>query len=137
MAERVASGEMPKVPVDELPIEAVVVAYEDCLPAGILLKPARKILHRRPWVVEAQCFLARETAHGERFRYPSVRYGLQLPMECVLKPILHQHSAKANHAVVARYGAVSLHVHHYICHYGSLSVCRSSAASSPRRRGPN
>jgi hypothetical protein len=62
MAERVLAQEMVEVPVDELPIEAVVVGNEHGLAFGDGTNPVGKLLHHRLRVIKRQCLVTRETA---------------------------------------------------------------------------
>src|SRR5215467_3051532 len=107
---------MPQIPVDELPIEAVVVTHEKRAPPRVFHYPAREILHHPLWIVEVEGILAREPAHGECLRNPFLGDGLQPAVEDLVQSFPYNHSAKANHAVVAWDGAVSFDVHHHIRH---------------------
>src|SRR5262245_30306157 len=66
-AEWIGAEEMVKVPVDELPVEAVVVGDEEAAAFAVGLKPVAKSLHHGIWIVESEALLAREAADGERF----------------------------------------------------------------------
>src|ERR1700686_239155 len=63
---------MPEIPVDELPIEAVVVADEEGPRAGVLGHPPCEFFHHLGGLVEPQGLLPREAADGESVWNPLV-----------------------------------------------------------------
>src|SRR5215831_3351247 len=116
MAEWVPTCEVPEVPINELPIEAVVVAHEHHATFRISLYPTREVFHHGFRIVKAESILARKPSDRESIRTPTLRNWFQPAIEGVLQPLPNEHSTKANHAVVPWDGAIGLHIHHYICH---------------------
>src|SRR5262249_18450884 len=112
--------------VNELPIEAVVVTHEQRATFGVFLYPARKALHHALRIIEAESILACESTDRESVWNPFLGDWLQPAIEGMLQPFPHQHGTKANHAIVAWDGAISLHVHHDICHRGHSKFALTS-----------
>src|SRR5262245_27178542 len=69
-AERIIAGKVVKVPVDELPIESVVVGNEHHAPLAVRRKPFLKVVHYIYilCVTEGQAFFSGESADCERVR---------------------------------------------------------------------
>src|SRR4051794_18117644 len=67
-SERIASDEMMEVPVDELPVEAVVVGNEDRSVANVLGEPVFEVRHDFARLVEGQRLLAAEATDFQGVR---------------------------------------------------------------------
>src|SRR5262245_38907759 len=70
MAEWVRTCEVPEVPINELPIEAVVVAHEQHAAFRASLYPTREVFHHGLRIVKIQSLLAREPSHRQRVGTP-------------------------------------------------------------------
>src|SRR5262245_59780543 len=116
VAERIGARAMPQIPVDELPIEAVVVADEVWPAPGLLLDPGGEGGHHLGRLVEGQRLLARETAHRQRLRNPFLGYGLEAAVQSLIEAFPDDHGAEADHAVVTGDRPVGFHIHHYVGH---------------------
>jgi hypothetical protein len=79
--------------------------------------------------VGAKSIFTREPTDGESVWNPIIGDWLQPAIEDVLQPRHHKYGAKADHAVVAWDGAISLYVHHYIRHRGCLGCAYSYVRS--------
>jgi hypothetical protein len=55
MAKRVSTREVPEIPVDELPIETIVVTHEQSSAFRVFPYPTREVLHHAQRIVEAEC----------------------------------------------------------------------------------
>jgi hypothetical protein len=75
MAKRVSTREVPEIPVDELPIETIVVTHEQCSAFRVFPYPTREVLHHAQRIVEAECIAPCEPADGESLGNPFVRNG--------------------------------------------------------------
>src|SRR4029077_19887618 len=117
VAERIAIREVPEIPVDELPIEPVVITDEEWTPLASLVHPHGEILHHLLGIVERHRLFARVTTHGQGLRNPSLRNGLKPPIEGLVEPLVHQHGTEADHAEISGYGPVGLYVDHKVAHH--------------------
>src|SRR5262245_40003631 len=124
MAERVGAGEVPEVPADEGEIEAVVVADEEWTALGVVLEPARELLHDYRGIVEGERLFARETRDRERLRDPLVGDRLELAVEGLVQARFHEHGAERDHAVVAGNRSVGFYIDHHVSHRRSSSMHR-------------
>src|SRR5262245_4852032 len=131
MAERVGAGEMPEIPAYEGKIEAVVVADEEGATLDVACNPARECFHDALRIIEGQRLCAREAGDCQRLRDPLLGNRLKAAIEARLQYVAYQHSAEADHAVVAGDRTVRLHVHHHIGHRACL---RGSPPRGPYRR---
>src|SRR5215831_21171759 len=109
VAERIATGEPPEVPVDELPIETVVVAHEQCAALAMLGNPAAEVRHHGFGIVEGKRLFARERADRERLGYPLLGNGPQAAIEGLLLSLPHPPRTETDHTVVARDRPVRFH----------------------------
>src|SRR4051812_9808761 len=106
MAEWVLAGKMMEIPVDELPIEPVVVGDEHRARKHVCLQPAAKISDYFFGSVKPQHFVPCEAADGKRFRNPLLGNRTDLPVKCFVKGWSDKHGAKADHRVIAGNWAV-------------------------------
>ena len=116
VAERVFAEEVVEVPVDELPVEAVVVGNEHGLTTADLGNPVGELLHHGLRVVELQRLFPRETAHLECLGNPLVGDRLQPSVERPVQGRFDHDGPEADHRIVARDRAVRFHVHHDVGH---------------------
>ena len=116
MPEGVLVEEVVEVPVDELPVETVVVGNEHRTTAADLGDPVGELLHNRLRIVEPERFFPCEAAHLERLGNPFVRDRFQLPVERPVEGWLDHNGPEADHRIVARYRAVCFYVHHDVGH---------------------
>lgn len=116
VAEGVSFEEVMEVPVDELPIETVVVGDEDRMSLGNCRNPGLEFGHDRFRIVELQGLLARETADSEGFGDPFVRDGFETSVEGLVQRRFDDDGAEADHGIVAGDGAVGFDVDHNETH---------------------
>ncbi len=81
MAKRIIVREMMKIPIDELPIEAIVVGDEERTPIAVVGDPGREVLHNGFRIVKRKRVLARKSADGECFGYPLFGDGFEFAVE--------------------------------------------------------
>jgi hypothetical protein len=118
-AEWVGADEVMEVPVDELPIETVVVGNEQHAAFAIRLEPLVKALHDRLGIVEPETLLSREIADGQGLRDKRVGNWFELALESAFESRFHNDRPEGDHRVIARNGAVRFDVDHDVGH----SVC--------------
>src|SRR5262249_7148743 len=116
MAERVCSGEVPKIPTDVSEIETIIVADEEWAALDGVFQPARERLHNHLRLVEAKRLLAREAGDRERLGDPSIGNRPEAAIEGLLEAFLYHDRAKTDHAVVPRNRPVRLDIHHDVGH---------------------
>src|SRR5437763_14311236 len=129
MSKRIAPQEVPEIPVDELPIEAVVVAHEERPATGFLRDPSVEVLHDLRRIGKGKALVSGESADRERFRYPFLRDRFQPRVEASLEARLDHDCPEAGHAVVTRYRAVRFHIHHDVGHCPGFQPSQSQTAS--------
>src|SRR5207344_3091214 len=108
--ERIFTGEVVEVPIDELPVEAVVVGDENERLLAKAFEPGCKSMHHLSRVVERRDLLAGEAADVERFGDPEPRDGPETCIKSSREPGLDRHRAEADHGVVSGDRAVRLDV---------------------------
>src|SRR4051794_34378021 len=112
MAERVLAAESVEVPVDELPVEAVVVGYEHRAARRVVGDPRLELPHDVARVWEGQRLLARYLADRQGFGDELIGDRSKAPGERALQARLDDDRAKPDHRVAARDWAVRFDIHH-------------------------
>ena len=122
MPERIIAKEMMKIPIDELPIEPIVIGDEERTPAAVGLDPGIELIHDGFGVGKLERFLAGESADGERLREPFVGNWLQFAVKRLLERWFDDDGTEADHRVVARYRTIGFDIDHDVAHAISCAV---------------
>ena len=102
--EGVLAQERVEVPVDELPVEAVVVGDEDRASRGVLADPVRELAHHVTRSRERQGVCTRETADRKGGRDELLGDRPQASIERALRTRLDHHRPDRHHRVALRIG---------------------------------
>src|SRR5262249_52010686 len=116
MAEWIRACKAPEIPINELPIETIVIADEERAAFSPLLHPSAKTVHYSARVVKVERLFTCEAADGQRIGHPFIGDRPQAPVKDAVKRIRNKNSAKTDHAVVARNRSVCLYIYHHVRH---------------------
>lgn len=116
VAKGIPALEVVEVPVDELPVKAVVVGNKHDSVGTVGSEPAVKRLHYAPGIVEGQALLTREAADGQGFGVVGVGDRLELTVEGAVKRRLNDNRPETDHGVVDGDGAVGFDIDHKVRH---------------------
>src|ERR1700757_3988675 len=100
MAEWIRARKMPEIPINELPIETIIVTDEERAAFGPFFHPSAKTVHYGAGVVKVERLFTCKAADGQRIGHPFIRDWLQASVKNVVKISRNKNSAKTDHAVV-------------------------------------
>ena len=121
VTEGILTDEVVEVPVDELPVEAVVVGNEVGTPFAVGGNPGGEPLHHGFGVVELERCFAAEAADGKRLRNPLLGDGFQLAVERFFEGGFDDDGTKADHGIIAWYRPIGFNIDHEVAHRMILS----------------
>lgn len=114
--EGVFTDEVVEVPVDELPIESIIVRDEHDTPLAVGRQPFVELFHDAFRVVEFEALVSCESADSERVRDELFGDRFELPVKRAVQFRFDDHRTEADHRVVARNRTIGFNVNHDIRH---------------------
>ena len=96
-AKGVRAGEVMEIPVNELPIESVVVGDEHGATDGMLRQPSLELAHDGLGIGKRQRLLASKATDCERAGNPAFGNGANFAVECLGERRIYNHGAETNH----------------------------------------
>src|SRR5262245_42910581 len=102
-----------EIPVNELPIESVVIRDEETSTRGVDPQPVAETFHDRLGVVKLETLVPAEPAHRQGFGDEVARDGLELCIKGPIERRVDDDRSEANHRIVAGYRTVGFDIYHY------------------------